>query len=94
MNYANHDELLQRIGENLRIIRIIRKEKLQGVAQCIGVSHPVLSKIENGRSANLTIALLANLCNYYRVCILDVFQPEQEFHIRMAKNRQYNAPKP
>jgi transcriptional regulator with XRE-family HTH domain len=62
-------ELLETVGRNLHSIRNARKETLQAVAQAIGITHPVISKIENGRNENLSIALLIKLCNHYEVTL-------------------------
>jgi len=43
------NSLLTTIGQNLHTIRNARKETLQSVAADIGITHPIISKIENGR---------------------------------------------
>ena len=45
--------LLTKIGKNLHTVRNSRKETLQSVAESIGITHPVLSKVENGRYKTL-----------------------------------------
>lgn len=62
-------DLLDTIGRNLHSIRNARKETLQSVTHSIGVTHPVISNIENGRSKNLTLAVLIKLCNHYEITL-------------------------
>jgi transcriptional regulator with XRE-family HTH domain len=69
-------ELLETIGRNLHSIRNARKETLQAVAQAIGITHPVISKIENGRNENLSLALLVKLCNHYEVTLQQIMSLE------------------
>jgi transcriptional regulator with XRE-family HTH domain len=61
--------LLTTIGQNLHTIRNARKETLQAVASEIGITHPIISKIENGRYPNLQLNLLLKLCNHYCVTL-------------------------
>ncbi len=67
---------LTTIGKNLHTIRNARKETLQAVASNIGITHPIISKIENGRYTNLSIKLLITLCNYYNISLQQVFSLE------------------
>lgn len=62
-------DLLTTIGKNLHTIRNARKETLQSVALDIGITHPIISKIENGRYKNLRINLLVKLCNHYNISL-------------------------
>ena len=64
--------LLREIGSNLHTIRNARKETLQAVAASINITHPVISKIENGRYDTLTLSLLIKLCNHYQVSLQQV----------------------
>jgi transcriptional regulator with XRE-family HTH domain len=59
--------MLTKIGQNLHTVRNARKETLQSVATDIGITHPIISKIENGRYPNLQLNLLVKLCNHYNV---------------------------
>ena len=61
--------LLTKIGQNLHTIRNARKETLQSVAADIGITHPIISKIENGRYPNLQLTLLIKLCNHYQITL-------------------------
>ncbi len=71
MNYIKDSSSLQTvladIGNNLYIIRHSRKEKLTAVSVSIGISHPVLSQIENGKYEGLSIKLIVKLAQYYNV---------------------------
>jgi transcriptional regulator with XRE-family HTH domain len=74
MKQYNITSLLSKIGKNLHTIRNARKETLQSVAESIEVTHPVLSKLENGRNSSLQLDLLVKLCNYYEVTLQQVFE--------------------
>lgn len=69
MNTIEMKSLLTTIGQNLHTIRNARKETLQSVAADIGITHPVISKIENGRYPNIQLNLLIKLCNHYKVTL-------------------------
>ncbi|MFC0318676.1 MULTISPECIES: helix-turn-helix domain-containing protein [Olivibacter] len=63
------------IGANLHTVRNAKKKTLEAVASDLNITHPVLSKIENGRYPGLSLALLFTLCEYYGVTfeqILDI----------------------
>lgn len=63
---------LQLIGNNLYFLRHARKMKMTVVAQSVGVTHPVISQIENGRYTALTFSLLVKLSALYNVPIDEV----------------------
>jgi transcriptional regulator with XRE-family HTH domain len=42
---------------------------LQAVASDIGITHPIISKIENGRYPTLQLNLLVKLCNHYNISL-------------------------
>ncbi len=67
---------LTTIGENLHTIRNARKETLQSVAADLGISHPVISIIENGRYKSLQISILIALCNHYNVTLQQILSLE------------------
>ena len=71
------NELLEIIGANLHSIRNARKETLQAVAKALGITHPILSKIENGRYDSLQLGLLIKLCNHYKVSLQQIMALEQ-----------------
>ena len=64
--------MLTETGSNLHTIRNARKETLQTVASAINITHPIISKIENGRYDALTLSLLIKLCNHYQVSLQQV----------------------
>lgn len=66
------NSLLSTIGQNLHTIRNARKETLQSVAADIGITHPIISKIENGRYPNIQLNLLIKLCNHYKVTLQQI----------------------
>lgn len=69
MQHIDISTLLKTIGHNLHTIRNARKETLQAVASELGITHPIISKIENGRYPNLQLNLLVKLCNYYNISL-------------------------
>lgn len=63
----NVNVLLKQIGDILYQARHARKEKITSVAKNIGVSHTVISKIENGKYPALSLQLLHRLVKYYKL---------------------------
>jgi transcriptional regulator with XRE-family HTH domain len=78
--------LLSTIGQNLHTIRNARKETLQSVAEDIGITHPVISKIENGRYPNLQLNLLVKLCNHYNVSMQQALSLEVANIFQLTNN--------
>jgi len=76
MKTIDISSLLTIIGHNLHTIRYARKETLQAVAASIGITHPIISKIENGRYENLQLNLLVKLCNHYNISLQQVLSLE------------------
>lgn len=72
MKQIDTNALLTTIGHNLHTIRNARKETLQAVASEIGITHPIISKIENGRYPNIQLNLLIKLCNHYKVTLQQI----------------------
>lgn len=66
---ANFEEKLKQIGDKLYMARHARREKMQTVAQAVGVSHPVISQVENGRYKGLSSSLLFKLSEYYGISL-------------------------
>jgi transcriptional regulator with XRE-family HTH domain len=83
MKQINITTLLTDIGKNLHTIRNARKETLQGVAAFMGITHPILSKVENGRYKTLQLDLLVKLCNHYQVSLQQILELDSSniFHI-------------
>lgn len=76
MKSIDINSLLTTIGQNLHTIRNARKETLQSVAADIGITHPIISKIENGRYPNLQLNLIVKLCNHYKISLQQAFSLE------------------
>lgn len=72
MKHIDTNALLTTIGHNLHTIRNARKETLQAVASEIGITHPIISKIENGRYPNIQLNLLIKLCNHYKITLQQI----------------------
>ena len=72
MKQIDISSMLITIGHNLHTIRNARKETLQTVASDIGITHPIISKIENGRYPSLQLSLLIKLCNHYMVSLQQI----------------------
>ena len=68
----DHTKIFATIGANLHTIRNAQKKTLEAVAGDLDITHPVLSKIENGRYPGLSLSLLLTLCEYYGVTIQQV----------------------
>jgi transcriptional regulator with XRE-family HTH domain len=58
MKQIDTNALLTTIGHNLHTIRNARKETLQAVAAEIGITHPIISKIENGTVSEYSIEFI------------------------------------
>ncbi len=48
------------------------------VAKSIGVSHSVISKIENGRYPFLSLSILLKLANHYNMSITEILQIKED----------------
>lgn len=59
------EKFLERIGYKLYVARHNKREKITAAANNIGISHPTLSQIENGKYKSLTIRLVFKLAFYY-----------------------------
>jgi DNA-binding Xre family transcriptional regulator len=66
------DQILVLIGNKIYVARHIRREKITTAAANIGISHPVLSQIENGRYKSLSIHTLFKVCDYYDIHLQDM----------------------
>jgi transcriptional regulator with XRE-family HTH domain len=86
MKQIDTNALLTTIGQNLHTIRNARKETLQAVASEIGITHPIISKIENGRYPNIQLNLLIKLCNHYKVTLQQVFELEVTNIFQLTNN--------
>ncbi len=86
MKNIDINSLLSTIGQNLHTIRNARKETLQSVAIDIGITHPIISKIENGRYPNLQLNLLTKLCNHYKITLQQVLSLEVANIFQLTNN--------
>ena len=86
MKSIDINTLLSTLGHNLHTIRNARKETLQSVAEDIGITHPVISKIENGRYPNLQLNLLVKLCNHYNVSLQQALSLEVANIFQLTNN--------
>lgn len=66
-------QTLNHIGNELYYLRHLKKLKITAVSKDIGISHAVISRIENGRYESLTIGLLKKLADYYEIPIASLF---------------------
>lgn len=64
------------IGLKLYTKRHMKREKITVAAHNIGVSHPVLSQIENGRYNALSLKLLSKIADYYEMPIQELLNIE------------------
>ena len=85
--------LLNTIGKNLHTIRNARKETLQSVAADIGITHPIISKIENGRYPSLQLNLLVKLCNHYHITLQQVLSLEVANIFNLTQNNKDGSQK-
>jgi transcriptional regulator with XRE-family HTH domain len=86
MKTIDIQSLLTTIGQNLHTIRNARKETLQSVAADIGITHPIISKIENGRYPTLQLHLLIKLCNHYKITLQQAFSLEVANIFQLTNN--------
>lgn len=86
MKTIEFQSLLTTIGQNLHTIRNARKETLQSVASDIGITHPIISKIENGRYPTLQLNLLIKLCNHYKITLQQAFSLEVANIFQLTNN--------
>ena len=86
MKELDINTLLTNCGHNLHTIRNAHKETLQSVASDIGVTHPIISKIENGRYPNLQLNLLIKLCNHHKVTLQQILGLEVANLFQLTNN--------
>jgi len=60
-----HESTLRQIGHRIRKLREEKDIKLQTAAAEIGISHPQLSKIENGKHPAVKHTTLMDIARYY-----------------------------
>lgn len=67
-NYGKEFQtVLKLVGKYFKLLRNKKNEKLYSVSNSIGVTHPVISQIENGKYYSLNFKIITNLLEYYNV---------------------------
>lgn len=61
------NDVLTTIGQNVYTLRQKENEKLTTVAKSVGVTHSVISKIENNNYESLNLKLLLEIANHFKV---------------------------
>jgi transcriptional regulator with XRE-family HTH domain len=61
------NDVLTTIGQNVYTLRQKENEKLTTVAKSVGVTHSVISKIENSNYESLNLKLLVQIANHFNV---------------------------
>lgn len=70
---------LKYIGNRIYLARHARREKITTAANNIGISHPTLSQIENGRYKPLSVKLICKILYYYELELGEFLKfPENE----------------
>ncbi len=67
------EQVLEHIGYQFYVARHQKRETITCVAKNIGVSHPVISKIENGRYKSISLQLIIKLMDYYSIKTETIF---------------------
>lgn len=78
MGQISLETLLIHIGDKLYTARHLKREKMTTVAKNIGVSHPVISLIENGHYKGLSLNLLCKLADYYKLTLAELILKNQK----------------
>ena len=63
------------------------------MAADIGITHPIISKIENGRYPNLQLNLLIKLCNHYKITLQQALSLEVANIFQLTQNNQDGSQK-
>lgn len=66
--------MLKCFGSFIKQQRQSRGEKIAAVGSSVGVTHPVISKIENGTYTSLSFTLFARLLDYYNIPLMTMMQ--------------------
>jgi transcriptional regulator with XRE-family HTH domain len=64
--------ILRIIGNNLRMLRQMRKESLKTTAKAAYISASYLSRIERGLAPNFNLTVLGLLSRYFEVNMSDI----------------------
>lgn len=71
-DYPDFHRLLKCVGHYFRQLRLQKDEKIYSVSSSLGLSHPVISKIENGLYHPLSLKLIVRLLDYYQTTITEL----------------------
>jgi transcriptional regulator with XRE-family HTH domain len=71
---SNYKEHLAIIGKKVSIARHLRSEKMTSVASALGISHAVISQIENGRYYGLKMVMLIKLSEHLKIPLSDLVE--------------------
>lgn len=85
---TNLEKLRFSIGRNLAAIRHIKGEKQESVAEALGSSSSVISRVENGSYEPLTLDFLVQICNYYEVPLSQIMDADIKQMFNYAWNNQ------
>lgn len=66
------EKCLLNVGQRIADARHLRAEKEETVAKAIGVTHAVISRIENGRYKSLKLETLIKLCNHLNIPVAEI----------------------
>jgi DNA-binding XRE family transcriptional regulator len=66
-------KFLKAVGTRLQLLREEQKRELETVAKTVGISHTLLSRIEDG-DYDMYLDLLFELCDYYGTTPHEVFK--------------------
>lgn len=77
------DNVLIKVGEYLRKKRLETDQKILSVSLSVGISHSVISKIENGKYKGLSLKLLLKLIRHYDT-------PFEDFFYYMYNDNKYD----
>ena len=69
-------KFLKAVGTRLHQLRIDQKIELETVAKAVGISHALLSRIEQG-DYDMYLDLLFEICDYYDTTAREVFKDIQ-----------------
>ena len=68
---SEYSHFLKNIGTQLHRLRNERNAKLTALAIDLGISHSIISRIENGRYDSLSFNLLKKFIGYYQLSMED-----------------------
>jgi transcriptional regulator with XRE-family HTH domain len=72
---SGYDEFLKNVGTYLLQLRHQKNTKMTAVAKDLGISHSIVSRIENGSYESLSFNLLKRFVSYYHMSMEDFLSP-------------------